>query len=314
MIIDIARWITRYLYLILTAIGTLLLSISCSYIKGFDFTLKWHSSIGIFEHFELIVINPFTWIFIGVIILIVGLIGAYQDNKELLRSNNELKSENAKYQDLKRFYRSAIEDQYSLEIKLAGLHKDNVRTWLKGIFKQLELTTNVRVTIYYEFEDAFMLLARYSKNPNISKLHRLKFQFDEGVISKTWEHMEYINLDIPDFKSNPDGYYDAKQQEFAYHKSFLDRLNMKSCDFFGMAILDADQSVGVILFESNAKGNLTKEKIAEIKRFCEPYQSYLAGFIREAVKYEKQLRNRSTKYSDVDINILREYGGKDGKS
>ncbi|MFP3416232.1 hypothetical protein SB773_32855, partial [Bacillus sp. SIMBA_074] len=85
--------------------------------------------------------------------------------------------------------------------------------------------------IYYEHDEEFYLLERYSKNPTYAKVHRQKFPLNQGVISKAWEHESHIESGCPHSNSYEE-YVKYLDEHYEYKKEKIDTLTMKSCRYY----------------------------------------------------------------------------------
>lgn len=234
--------------------------------------------------------NPWGIIGLAAFFLVIGRIGGYRYKRKLKKTNKTLKKENAIIPKLKKEIDGSQEREQELVAELKEMHKKLIMTWLMGAIKQLELCTNTRITIYYERDEDFYLLARRSSNPALSKENRIKFPLNKGVISQTWQHGEHVNFDIPEFdEKNPELYISCIMETYGYTKEDVINLNMKSCRYYGIAIEDEGSNVGVILFESTNTDTLNYAKKQEIKSFCleNGHQSYLSGFVRKGLQLDK---------------------------
>lgn len=236
--------------------------------------------------------------------------GTYTDQQNLSKTNQKLTSENSKVHQLKEKINSISEDSELLQNELAELQVKLVTTWLKGSARQLNLGTNCRATIYYYVNEHFYVLARYSQNPKYSEIHRQKFSRNHGVISKAWEHKSCIDIeDIPCYKDEPEKYKEYMQVKYGYEKEKTDKLTMKSCQYVAISIVEADNHLGVIVFESDKRGLLKNQKVAQIKKYCTDYQSYMVDFIYGGIKYDKTVRISSSSEQNVDDEFMKALGG-----
>ena len=175
------------------------------------------------------------------------------------------------------------------------------------------LNSDNRISIYFEFNNNFLLLGRFSENPNFKKTHAIQFSIDKGALSKAWQEGYYEDLKCPVYTKKPSSrkpYYEHNKIVYDFSKAKLDKLNMKSCNFIGHAIKDAGNSIGVILFESTKHDlEIKKDLINEV---FQNYQNVLARLVRLGKDYNHII------YSNTDKNklspekeLLNELGEKD---
>jgi outer membrane murein-binding lipoprotein Lpp len=290
---DVGEIISKGLYIIFAALGTVLLSVGSAFAGSFDFLKDWQSVSGFWLTIKLILINPFTALCLGGVLFIIGALGTYLDqdrqqtqNKKLASENNDL---NKSVSELEEALNSTQEELQEQKSETNKLNKELVTTWLKSASKHLELNSTERATIYYEFDNVFSLLARYSINPEYTKIHRQKFPLNEGVIGKAWQNGKHIEKDCPN-SSNQQEYENYLTQTYGYDKERIDTLTMKSCRYTALAIVDADVHVGVIVFESTQPDFFEKtDKVDEIIRHCKNYESQLSKFVRDGLKLDREV-------------------------
>jgi hypothetical protein len=298
----------------LTTFGTVLLSIGCAFVGSYDNKIAWAkvTGNGAAEFIAYILTNPFVALVISIPFLIFSEIISNYRKKELEENNKNLEEGNVSIPTLKEKIDKSQEDLQALRSDIYELHQNHVRTWLKGIFKQIDFNTYVRASVYYENLDSFSLLARYSLNPALAKSHKQKFKLNQGVISQAWQHGEHLDNESLSYDSNPDKYNAYMMKKYKYSLEQLNEINMKSCTFFGLSITQADENIGVILFESLNADAFSPETIDKIKDYCHHFESHLCSFVRDGIGYDKSIsvKKNSAVFNDVDAGILAELGDK----
>jgi hypothetical protein len=149
------------------------------------------------------------------------------------------------------------------------------------------------------------LLARYSINPQYTKIHRQKFPLNQGVIDKAWQHGCHVDKDCPKAEQNKE-YVDYLIQTYGYEKEKINNLTMKSCRYIALAIVDADVHIGVIVFESTDPNFLTHiDTENNIKEHCKKYQAQLCKFVRDGLELDRETKiKRSKNTESVEDNVL----------
>jgi hypothetical protein len=296
-------------YLLFAVLGSAAFGISTAYIGNFEFCAKFNEA-NEFKKCLVLIWSPWALALCGVIAMFYGGKGTYIDLENLKLENDRLKEENSKVEQLKKRLNSAIEDSESLQNKLSESHVKLVTTWLKGCSKQNNLKTHDRITIYFCVEDHFYVLARYSQNPKFAEIHRQKFSKIRGVICEAWEHKVCIDIDsIPSYSNDPDGYKAYMSEKYGYEEKRVDALTMKSCQYVATSISEADNPLGVIIFESDQEGYYKTQKVNQLTKFCTEHQSYLVDFIRYGIKYNKSVKVASKGDEDVDHEFLANFQG-----
>jgi len=297
-------------YIFFAAAGSAVISISASFAGTYDSSKEWGGTSGVQDFVLFLSTNPWLWIVVGALTILYGGKGTYTDQKALNKINSDLKADNSKVQQLKEKINGVTEDSESLQNELAQLQVKLVATWLKGSSRQLNLGTHCRATIYYYVDEHFYLLARYSQNPKYSEVHRQKFSKNQGVISKAWEHKVCVDIEgIPSYEEKPDDYKEYMQKNYGYAAEKTDTLTMKSCQYVAVSITEADNHIGVIVFESDTLGLFKTQKVSQIKKYCAEYQSYMVDFIHGGIKYDKTVKVSTHKEHDVDEEFMAEFGG-----
>jgi len=298
----------QYIYSFLTVLGALFLALG----GDFSYTIQESkkllndvNSTGI-DYTLAIIGNNWVLFFLGAALLLLGTIGNYLDSKALLSENEKLKEKNVQVSNLESELNSTKEENESLMASLQKKHQELVRNWLKTLYNDLKLTSNDRLTIYFVHDGEFTLLARYSSNPKIRKIHNQRFPLNKGVISLTWEHGEYIEKSCPCYDTEPEEYTKYIETTYNYNSEEIEHLTMKSNKYFGLSILDADDTVGVIIFENceDGKHEGFEKNSATIRRYGKRYESYLSGFVREARRLDRlshvQNGNRSVELEALE--------------
>jgi hypothetical protein len=290
---DFGEIISKGLYIIFAALGTVFLSLGSAFAGSYAFSKEWESISGFWLSIKLILFNPFSALCIGGVLFIIGALGTYLDqdrqqtqNKKIVSENNDLKNSVTELKEALNGTQEELQEQKSETNKL---NKELVTTWLKSVSRHLELNSTERATIYYEFDNVFSLLARYSINPEYTKIHRQKFPLNKGVIGKAWQNGKHIEKNCPD-SSRQQEYENYLIKTYGYDKERIDSLTMKSCRYVALAIVDADVHIGVIVFESTLPDFFEQnEKVNEIIKHCKNYESQLSKFVRDGLKLDREV-------------------------
>ncbi len=299
----------QWWYIFFAAVGSALISICASYTGIFDFSKKLKNADVFGDYIFALMLNPWLGIGLGCFAIVYGGKGTYADLDNLNRRNAQLREENEEVGFLKAKLNSIAEDSESLQNQLFDLQVKLVQTWLKGSARQLRLGASERITIYYFIDSHFYLLARYSQNPVFTEIHRQKFSRNHGVISQAWQNKICIDIiDCPLYKKDPEAYAQYMHQRYGYDLDKVDSLTMKSHQYVAISIVDADNHIGVIVFES--ENNFFKaQKVSQVKRYCTDYQSYMVDFIAGSILYDKSAKT-TTQNVDHDF-VVRSRQGQD---
>lgn len=192
---------------------------------------------------------PWMWILIGGAIAIWGIVCTRKEENKKNSTISTLEGKLREKEPLEQSLDKAYEQIENSGSRLRELQMNLVAEALKSASRTLGLTTHDRVSIYYELDDEFHLLSRYSRNPALRKNHRQKFPLDHGVLSQAWCHRVHLDKNCPD--SNSNDYEEYQEKNYGYDAKTVSRFAMKSCRYLAFAITDADSPIGVILFESS---------------------------------------------------------------
>lgn len=313
---DFGEIISKGLYIISTALGTIFLTLGSAYAGSFDFSKTWSTASGFWSSTSVLIFsNPIAGFVVGGALLSYGLLGSFLDQERLQKQNKQLSLDNGglnrSVTGLAEALNSTQEELQEQKSETNKLNKELVTTWLKTASKNLELNSTERATIYYEFDEAFYLLARHSINPEYAKIHRQKFPLNQGVIGKSWQHGCHVEKDCPNSK-NYDDYEKYLIETYEYEKDKINTLTMKSCRYVALAIVDAEVHIGVIVFESTESDFLEKnDSENKIREYCKNYQGQLSKFVRDGLKLNREATiKRDGKSKSVEDDILKIMGDK----
>lgn len=127
---------------------------------------------------------------------------------------------------------------------------------------KLKISDTERVSVYKFEEGAFVMLGRYSKNPEYCKRGRGRYPANEGIIAKAWQNGEAFVANLPDPRTEEERYLDEMKNTFGINKSTARNFKMKSRCYYGFAIENAEQQrIAVVIIESVNPGGLVKDEI-----------------------------------------------------
>lgn len=292
-------------FILLAAIGTICLTLGGAYAGGFNLGAELDKTSGVVNCFKLLFFSPVAFLAFGSIIFILGALGTYKDQSAQNKRMQQLQNDNATLGQIKQALNTTQEQLQENRSELTRLHIDLVETWLLGVCKHLSLNSTERITIYYEHEEEFYLLARHSKNPHFSKVHRQKFPLNQGVIGQAWQHDICTETDCPS-SINLDAYKEFMHQKYGYEHDKLESLTMQSCRYIAKAVSDAGIHIGVIVFESlNIEFMDDDKRVDLVLSYCSEHQSQIAKFVRDGFKYSKEMNLKTDhKVKSVEDDFL----------
>lgn len=259
--------------------------------------------------------NPWVWLLGGIAISIFGIWGTDQFEKKQQALIDELREDQRNLESTRRTLDLAYEKTEAQGSRLREMQSELVKAALQSSFAVLGMKSNDRVSIYYELDDEFYLLSRYSNNPELCKLHRQKFPLNQGVISQAWQHHFHCDQECP-HSGEQDKYESYMKDKYGYEAETVRAFAMKSCRYLGFSIMDAGSPIGVMIFESTAvdflKGDGSDSEA--IKAHCEKYESLYSKHIRNGSSLNRELKAKAGRTGDsIDEDILAQIrGGQNG--
>jgi hypothetical protein len=128
---------------------------------------------------------------------------------------------------------------------------------------ELHFADTERISVYKHDGEAFVMLGRYSKNPDYDKRGRGLYPDDEGVIGHAWHHGEAADDDLPDFVVVPDDYLEYTRNHWGITEEITRNFTMKSRTYAAFALEHPVrlERVAVVVFESTKVGKLTVDTL-----------------------------------------------------
>lgn len=304
---------------IFSGIGALISSISCSFISDYSISKVWESS-----HIDYLVVKvtaiiltcPWTWVLFGGLLVILNCYASNESTKALEQENEDLKNDlndkrikllnkNTEVTNLNNQKNGYQENIQELNEKIYVLQNRLAIGWLKHVFKNKSFGTNERVSIYFELNNEFTLLARYSLNPTYNQIHRQKFPVNQGVISKAWAEGHWIENGCPVHSLSNYDYKQYMAKKYSFSLKEIEKFAMKSCWYVAVAISKADDNIGVIVFESILQNRMNDTDVGHLISYCKSEQSHLVQFIEESIALENAKRMESPNIArNTDQDIL----------
>ena len=286
-LVNIASQLGYRLYLYLTIAGPLIYGIGSAFISGFSIEPETPIHIKVFKY---IFFSPWTLIILGVALTFWGAVGSFKDTQNLKERIRKLRKKNRIIPSLEEKINTTQESEAALRNELVSLYQSKVKNWLENLANLIGMGHSERLTIYFENAGSLHVLARYSKNPTIAKIHRISFSIGDGAISKAWEKGEYVDVNCPEFSSlkneQNEPYYLHNEELYNYSRATLDSLKMKSCRYMGLSIMDVGSPIGVLMFESIDKDGLPEGRQEKIRTHISEQQTHISQHIRDALKYD----------------------------
>lgn len=309
---------------IFTAIGALVPGIACSFISDYSITQVWettHVNFLIVKFFAILLACPWTYVVLSAILIILNCYASYESTKALEKENQNLKvnlndkilevsnleSDNKRLNSQKNAYQENIEQ---LNSEISELQNRISTGWLKNVFKNNDFSTSERITIYFELNNEFNLLSRYSSNPSYNNKHRQKFPVNQGVISRAWREGQWVEDKCPVHNPKNMAYKQYMSKTYSFSPKDIENFAMKSCWYVAVAISKADDNIGVIVFESTVQNRLNHTDVCRLIDYCNSEKTHLIQFIEESKALDTAKHMESTNIPrDTDQDILSSMNG-----
>ncbi|MGI2027314.1 hypothetical protein [Endozoicomonas acroporae] len=309
--IKLWKIISKAFYIISATMGSILMALGGAYAGSYNFHTEWVEVSGSLDSLLCILFNPVSSLVSGGALLVFGAIGTYLDQSRQQAEITQLREGSKSFAVIKNALNAAQEELQFQKSKTSELHSELVQSWLIGAYKTLQLNNQERVTIYYEHDEEFYLLARHSKNPHFAKIHRQKFPLNQGVISLAWQNDLHLELGCPSQRLL-EGYIQYMHVNYGYAPEKIKALGMKSCRYLAKAIIDADVHIGVIVFESTEETFLeSDDQRDDIIRYCDSYQGRISKFVRDGFEFNKEicLKRKGNHKPIIEDELIKELGG-----
>lgn len=290
------NWLAKYFDKSLYDIGLLFVSTSIAVLANF-----------VNSEYRILVI-----IAIGVCLALAVLClrKSHIDKEKLSNKNKELDSKN---KELDSKNKELLEKIEMIKGDFRLLNKQSLGNHLKVINDEIGFDSVHRISVYFEYSGLFLILGRFSSNPQLAVTRTVQFPLDKGALSKSWEQEYYEDFNCPEFSVKPNAknnpYYTHQNKHYGFDKEKVDKMNMKSCNYIGFRINDNGMPVGVILFESS-KNSLEAKKVKIVKT-CENYNDVLVRLILMGKKYAYITYDTDILNNRPEDEFLKQRGGND---
>lgn len=295
---------------IFTVVGVVSLGLGGAFVGNYKGAVEWAKVVDAATFIAFILTNAYIGLTFGSILYLVSEWIRFGKTKKIGEKNDELNSQLSVLNDLNSTVNGYQEQIQTLNTQIYKLQNDLAVGWLKNVVDLFEMKSTERVSIYFEKNEVFNLLARFSANPNYKKAHRQKFPLNEGVISQAWCSGKKVENSCPRYEDNQAGYCDYMIATYKFKIEDIQSFRMKSCWYVAIAISKAADNIGVIVFESTVQNKLNDVEVEKLINYCNLQQSHLADFIEEskALEVAKRMQSASTT-GDTDDDILNSLGG-----
>lgn len=295
-------------------LGPAVVGCAAGFIGAYDSSAK--NTVDVSSWIMWFLTNPWFWLLSGIAISIFGIWGTDRFEKKQQALIDDLREDQRSLESTKRTLDLTYEKTEAQGSKLRELQSELVKAALQSAFTVLGMKSTDRISIYYELDDEFYLLSRYSNNPELCKLHRQKFPLSQGVISQAWQHHFHCDQECPHSEKQEE-YESHMKTKYGYEAETVRAFAMKSCRYLGYSIMDAGSPIGVMIFESIDVNFLAKDGSSDpevIGAHCSKYESLYSKHLRSGSSLNRELKAKAGRTGDsIDEDILAQIrGGKNG--
>lgn len=214
-----------------------------SILLGIDFNKDW--------------VAPALWVILIIVIAISFVIECkvFKKSRKISKLEKDIEKQSSKVQLLE----ATIE-------KIECVNYDLFQYVLISLYNKLGFDGQDRISIYKKEKDRFVIMSRYSINPQYSSINRSHYPISDGFIGLALQNGdgEYFINNLPEYKTgNKERYYSAILENCQMDKEVLRNLKMRSRSFYCLAIKDPAETKrnAVIVFESTLPDKLQRESI-----------------------------------------------------
>lgn len=240
---------------------------------------------GIFYSSDLILIGDITWKKGGAYVLIVALaVFIYgfilenfetEDVKKIIEKANLIEQNSLTLEKEKNKLLKRIE---SIENDYYRLCSNIIRnSFARSFFEFTD--NNGRISIYKHENDQFILLGRYSNNPNYNDKGRGSYSSQEGFISLGWKRKEFKIHGIPEYVNKGIEYISHIKGHCEIPPRTITRMRMKSRSYYVFRFDNEDsrKPLGIIVFEKLGSEAIDENLINDREEILDIITSLLKG-------------------------------------
>lgn len=137
------------------------------------------------------------------------------------------------------------------------------RARLGVIATDFRFTHAERISVYKPENEIFVMLGRFSLNPEFNRAGRGEYPLEQGCLGKAYREEKAIAMNLPDSTSSPEEYYKQMERDWNIPKKTMKKCKMKSRSYAAFSLKDETglSNVAVIVFESTRVDGLDGEDL-----------------------------------------------------
>lgn len=196
----------------------------------------------------------------GIILNIVCILKLLKKSKSIISLENtiekkdiEISEKSQKIQEQELTIEKIGEENYSLFMYMLSL-----------IFKKLELNDKCRISIYKVVSDKFVIMGRYSSNPDLIKIYRKDYPISEGFIGNAYRSGYFFTDSLNEHRDGcKEKYYQQVMNLCNISKETLKNISMKSRTYYCKALMDPYSHIrkAILVIEGLDEKQFTKQSI-----------------------------------------------------
>jgi hypothetical protein len=172
-------------------------------------------------------------------------------------------------------------ENQQLRALIKNLGDDIQEKWrqvLIPVFEQLNLDNTCRISVYRYEASNFIMLGRFSPDPEKQRTGRGYYPSDQGCIGAAYRNKESLALDLPDPSTSE--YYEIMRGKWGIDGAIASKFKMKARAIAAFALVERGTYSRplVIVFESTEPKAFVVRKLRSI---CESYNDTLCGLVKE---------------------------------
>jgi hypothetical protein len=124
-----------------------------------------------------------------------------------------------------------------------------------------------RISLYVHDKDHFMLLSRYSDNPEFSKVGRSIYPDSQGILGLAWQKGEYCADSFPDPSVEENLWIEMQKKRGGIKDENIPKhFKMKSREYFACALREPQEKnkIAVLVLESTLNKSLNLKKVRKL--------------------------------------------------
>lgn len=220
---------------------------------------------------------------LGIACYVLSEVGGWRRSVKLTKLTKDIDSQARENEELRQFFEQTQQDYFDLL-------RDQLLILANDVF---HFGDTERISVYKHDGEAFLMLGRYSKNPDFDKRGRGIYPDDQGCISKAWrEGFAFCKpaLPEPNGKNGKAAWKERLEQEWGIPKSVSNNFRMKSRAYAALAIEDVESKrrVAVVVIESTRADRLSFSVIQEEFQIREGKR--IARFLKKMELVEPSIR------------------------